>query len=668
VYASCQTPSATLDRVSAPPDSDWPGPKSRGTGSSGATPEGPKRDATRSDGPSGGLGFPLRGMNIWWVILAAWALFLFGQLWYENTQVVPIPYSLFLEYQREGRVSDLVIDSQQITGRLVQREEGQPERFRTVRVDPELAEQLAEGDLEFTGRVEDTWGSRLLAWLLPLAIILSIWMFALRRLAQGPGLGGGLMSVGKSKAKIYAEEDVKVTFDDVAGVDEAKEELKEIIGFLRAPERYGRLGARLPKGILLVGPPGTGKTLLARAVAGEAGVPFFSISGSEFVEMFVGVGAARVRDLFDQARGRAPCIIFIDELDAMGRARGVGPMFGGHDEKEQTLNQLLSELDGFDPSQGVVLLAATNRPEILDAALLRAGRFDRQILVDRPDKKGRVEILKVHLRKLDLAPDAKPEQIAALTPGFTGADLANLANEAAILATRRDAREVAMDDFNLAIERIVAGLEKKNRLLNEHERKVTAYHEIGHALVARALPGSDPVHKVSIIPRGIGALGYTIQRPTEDRFLMSSRELRDKMTVLLAGRAAESIVFGVNSTGAADDLVKATNIARSMVTRYGMDEKLGMVSLESERSTFLQMPGEFAATQRDYSEETAREVDCAVRDLVSQAFDRAVAILETHRDALEETAQRLLETETLSGEELPVLAVEAKPGEVSEAL
>jgi cell division protease FtsH len=648
--------SATLGCVSAPPNSAGPGPTPRGGGPSGAPPDGPKRDASQSDGAR----FPFRGANIWWIILAAWAVFLAGQLWYESTQVAQVPYSRFLEYQQEGRVSDLVIGSQQITGRIVKPEEGQPERFRTVRVDSELAQQLAEGDLEFTGRVEDTWLGRMLVWMLPVAIIVTIWMFVLRRLAQGPGLGGGLMSVGKSKAKIYAEEDVKVTFDDVAGVDEAKEELKEIIGFLRAPARYGRLGARLPKGILLVGPPGTGKTLLARAVAGEAGVPFFSISGSEFVEMFVGVGAARVRDLFDQARSRAPCIIFIDELDAMGRARGVGPMFGGHDEKEQTLNQLLSELDGFDPSQGVVLLAATNRPEILDAALLRAGRFDRQILVDRPDKKGRVEILKVHMRKLDLAPDTKPEQIAALTPGFTGADLANLVNEAAILATRRDATEVAMDDFNLAMERIVAGLEKKNRLLNEHERKVTAYHEMGHALVARALPGSDPVHKVSIIPRGIGALGYTIQRPTEDRFLMSSRELRDKMTVLLAGRAAESVVFGVNSTGAADDLVKATNIARSMVTRYGMDEKLGMVSLESERSAFLQMPGEFAATTRDYSEETAREVDCAVRDLVSQAFERAVAILEAHRDALEETAERLLETETLSGEELPVLAVETE--------
>jgi cell division protease FtsH len=390
-----------------------------------------------------------------------------------------------------------------------------------------------------------------------------------------------------------------------------------------------------------VGPPGTGKTLLARAVAGEAGVPFFSISGSEFVEMFVGVGAARVRDLFEQARGRAPCIIFIDELDAMGRARGMGPMAGGHDEKEQTLNQLLSELDGFDPSQGVVLLGATNRPEILDAALLRAGRFDRQILVDRPDKQARVEILQLHLRKLNLAPGTKPDPIAALTPGFTGADLANLVNEAAILATRKNATHVTMEDFNLAIERIVAGLEKKNRLLNEHERKVTAYH------------------KVSIIPRGIGALGYTIQRPTEDRFLMSSGELKGKMTVLLGGRAAESIVFGEISTGAADDLAKATDIARSMVTRYGMDENLGMVSLESERSTFLQMPGEYVATQRAFSEETAREVDCAVRDLVSQAFERAVGILEAHREALAESAERLLEKETLSGDELPMLIPES---------
>ncbi|MCL4684413.1 ATP-dependent zinc metalloprotease FtsH [Myxococcota bacterium] len=599
------------------------------------------------------------GWNSWYILVGFWGLVLGAQFWYGSTQVAAIPYSRFLEYQQQGRVSDLVIGSEQITGRIIEPDEGQPERFRTVRVDPELADRLASDGLEFSGAVENTWLTRALGWILPIAFILLIWMFVLRRLGQAGGLGAGLMSVGKSKAKIYAEEEVKVSFDDVAGVDEAKEELKEIIGFLREPERYGRLGARLPKGILLVGPPGTGKTLLARAVAGEAGVPFFSISGSEFVEMFVGVGAARVRDLFEQARGRAPCIIFIDELDAMGRARGMGPMAGGHDEKEQTLNQLLSELDGFDPSQGVVLLAATNRPEILDAALLRAGRFDRQILVDRPDKKARVEILQLHLRKLNLAPDAKPELIAALTPGFTGADLANLVNEAAILATRNDATHVGMGDFNLAIERIVAGLEKKNRLLNPHERKVTAYHEMGHALVARAIPGTDPVHKVSIIPRGIGALGYTIQRPTEDRFLMSSGELKDKMTVLLGGRAAESIVFEEISTGAADDLAKATGIARSMVTRYGMNEELGMVSLESERSTFLQMPGEYTGTRRDFSEQTAREVDCAVRDLVTQAFERAVSILEEHREALAESAERLLEKETLSGDELPKLVAES---------
>jgi cell division protease FtsH len=620
--------------LTAFPDSTPKGPTNPGNGASGdgTRPNGSDREGSRTDRLRSRLAS--QRWNPWYVMLGVWMLILLVQFWYVSTQVATIPYSRFLEYQQEGRTSDLVIGSDQITGRIVEPEEGRPERFRTVRVDPELADRLTKDGLEFTGAVENTWLDRVLAWVLPIGFILVIWMFLQRRLGQAGGLGGGLMSVGKSKAKIYVEEQVKVSFDDVAGVDEAKEELKEIIGFLREPERYGRLGARLPKGILLVGPPGTGKTLLARAVAGEAGVPFFSISGSEFVEMFVGVGAARVRDLFEQARGRAPCIIFIDELDAMGRARGMGPMAGGHDEKEQTLNQLLSELDGFDPSYGVVLLAATNRPEILDAALLRA------------------------LRKLNLAPDAKPDPIAALTPGFTGADLANLVNEAAILATRKNATHVTMDDFNLAIERIVAGLEKKNRLLNEHERKVTAFHEMGHALVARALPGSDPVHKVSIIPRGIGALGYTIQRPTEDRFLMSSGELKDKMSVLLGGRAAESMMFGEISTGAADDLAKATNIARSMVTRYGMDDTLGMVSLESERSTFLQMPGEYLGTQRDFSEQTAREVDCAVRDLVADAFDRAVGILEAHRDALAESAERLLEKETLSGDELPTLVPE----------
>ncbi len=395
------------------------------------------------------------------------------------------------------------------------------------------------------------------------------------------------MQIGKSKAKVYVQSDTGVTFKDVAGVDEAKDELKEIVDFLKDPQGYGRLGGRMPKGVLLVGPPGTGKTLLARAVAGEAGVPFFSISGSEFVEMFVGVGAARVRDLFEQARAKAPAIIFIDELDALGRARGIGPMAGGHDEKEQTLNQLLVELDGFDPSTGLVLLAATNRPEILDPALLRAGRFDRQVLVDRPDRKGRVQILNVHLKKAKLAPDVEPEKIAALTPGFTGADLAHLVNEATLLATRRKAGAVTMEDFNNAVERIVAGLEKRNRLLNPKEREIVAYHEMGHALVAMALPGVDPVHKVTIIPRGIGALGYTIQRPTEDRFLMTLEELENKMAVLLGGRAAEKIVFGHLSTGAADDLAKVTDIARAIVTRYGMSERLGHIALEKDRRSFL---------------------------------------------------------------------------------
>lgn len=614
----------------------------------------PGKGSSREDAPRG-LGGP-RGYWLWVAFGAAWLIVLLGQQWWDGTQIVTIPYSEFIALEREGKLEDLEVGSEVITGAFREPEESRPARFRTIRVDPDLALELAEGGTEFSGVIENTWLTRLLSWVLPMLLIVAFWMFMLRRMGAGAGgLGGGLMSVGKSKAKIYADESVKVRFDDVAGVDEAEEELEEIVGFLRDPKRYGRLGARLPKGILLVGPPGTGKTLLARAVAGEAGVPFFSISGSEFVELFVGVGAARVRDLFEQARSQAPCIIFIDELDALARARGIGPLSGGHDEKEQTLNQLLAELDGFDPSEGVVLLAATNRPEILDPALLRAGRFDRQILVDRPDRPGRVAILAVHLRKVDLEAAVEPATIAALTPGFTGADLANLVNEAAILATRDDAPNVTMEHFTRAIERIVAGLEKKNRLLNPSERRVTAYHEIGHALVARAIPGSDPIHKVSIIPRGIGALGYTIQRPIEDRFLMARGELASKMAVLLGGRAAESLVFGEVSTGASDDLAKATGIARSMVTRYGMDETVGLVSLESERSPFLQIPGELAFSKRDYSEETAREVDCAVRKLIDQAFERAKSILTTHRTALEETAEKLLEYETLKGDQLPLL-------------
>jgi cell division protease FtsH len=451
-----------------------------------------------------------------------------------------------------------------------------------------------------------------------------------------------------------------VTFADVAGVEEAKTELKEVVEFLKDPKGYSRLGAHIPKGVLLVGPPGTGKTLLARAVAGEAGVKFFSISGSEFVEMFVGVGAARVRDLFEQARQQAPAIIFIDELDALGGARGAF-VYGGNSEKEQTLNQLLVEMDGFDPSIGVILLAATNRPEILDPALLRAGRFDRQVLVDRPDKKDRIAILKVHLKKALLASDVDPKQVAELTPGFTGADLANLVNEAALLATRRGADSVHLSDFTAAVERIVAGLEKKNRLLIPKEREIVAYHELGHAIVAMALPGQDPVHKISIIPRGIGALGYTIQRPTEDRFLMTKEELDNRMAVLLGGRAAEYIFFHHLSTGAADDLVKATDTARSMVLRYGMDKDLGHVAYERERPPILGMPAQPNPYAREFSDETERLMDHAIRGLVGQAFDRAIEILSAHRAVHEKTAQLLLQKETLEEDDIAALRAQVAP-------
>lgn len=521
-----------------------------------------------------------------------------------------------------------------------------------------MAEDLTKYNVRFAGRIPNTFIRDLLSWVIPAVAFIAIWIFFVRRVAEKQGFGG-LMSIGKSKAKVYVVTDTKTTFSDVAGVDEAKDELKEIISFLKSPDKYARVGARSPRGVLLVGPPGTGKTLLARAVAGEAGVPFFSISGSEFVEMFVGVGAARVRDLFEQARKAAPCIIFIDELDALGRARGVGPFVGGHDEKEQTLNQLLTELDGFDPSAGIVLIAATNRPEILDPALLRAGRFDRQVLVDRPDKNGRLAILRVHARKIQLEPSADLGQVAALTPGFSGADLANLCNEAAIL-TARDGRErVTLADFTAAIERIVAGLEKKNRLLNPKERKTVAYHELGHAFVALSLPGQDSIQKVSIIPRGIGALGYTLQRPTEDRFLMTTEDLGNKMAVLLGGRASEDIFFGEVSTGASDDLQKATEIARSMVTRYGMVKKLGQIAYETERGTYLGQPIEGGG--RRFSEETAREIDVAVKELIDKSYDKAKVILGNRRTELETLAKLLLERETLTAEDLP------KPASWSEA-
>jgi cell division protease FtsH len=593
-------------------------------------------------------------LSIWYFILAMLLILFLQSLWTESTTTERIPYSEFQQYLKDGKISEVTVSSTTVRGALKQPENGHKEVV-AVRVEPALANDLAKYGVKYTGAVESNFLSNILSWVVPILIFFGLYMFVMRRMFErgGFGGGGGFMSVGQSKAKVYMETDVKVTFDDVAGVDEAKLELQEIVAFLKNPQIYGRLGGRVPKGVLLVGPPGTGKTLLARAVAGEAGVPFFSINGSEFVEMFVGVGAARVRDLFEQARKKAPAIIFIDELDALGRARGLSPMSGGgHDEKEQTLNQLLAELDGFDPSTGLILLSATNRPEILDPALLRAGRFDRQVLVDRPDKTGRIAILKIHLKKIRLDEDVDPEVLASLTPGFTGADLANLANEAALLATRRGGQDVTMDDFNNAIERIIAGLEKKNRLLNPLERKVVAHHEMGHALVSLSLGGTEKVHKVSIIPRGIGSLGYTIQRPTEERYLMTREELENKMAVLLGGRAAEELIFGHLSTGAADDIAKATDIARSMVTRYGMVEKLGHVTYDAEPRSFLDVQQRPTMLERQYSEDTAREIDCAVREILDNAFDKATEILTRRRADLERGAAALLEKETLTEEEL----------------
>jgi cell division protease FtsH len=587
--------------------------------------------------------------HVAYVAFALVAMLIIQEAWQRAQTVEVVPYSEFERLLKEDKISEVTVSERHLTGKL----KGSDSR-KTVAVanlvEPELAARLDKYGVKYTRVYESTLFRDLLSWVLPALIFFGIWMFLARRMSQG--MGGGFMSIGKSRAKIYVENKTGVTFTDVAGVDEAKAELQEVVEFLKDPKKYGRLGARVPKGVLLVGPPGTGKTLLARAVAGEAGVPFFSISGSEFVEMFVGVGAARVRDLFEQARAKAPAIIFIDELDALGRARGAGAI-GGHDEREQTLNQLLVELDGFDPSTGLVLLAATNRPEILDPALLRAGRFDRQILVDRPDKAGRLQILRVHAKKIKLASDAELEQVAALTPGFSGADLANLVNEAALLATRRSADSVSLGDFTQAIERLIAGLEKRNRVLNPNERRIVAHHEMGHAIVAMALPGTDPVHKISIIPRGVGALGYTIQRPTEDRFLMTRTELENKMAVLLGGRASEEIVFGHTSTGAADDLAKVTDIARSMVMRYAMVPTLGPVAYEEERAPFL--GGPLPQGHREYSEETAREIDVAVRSIVEGTYQKAISILKRNRAALESWAHKLLERETLAEVELEEL-------------
>ncbi|MGZ5871042.1 MAG: ATP-dependent zinc metalloprotease FtsH [Bradyrhizobium sp.] len=562
-----------------------------------------------------------------------------------------IPYSQFEQLVEQGSVTEVAVGQDTIQGKLKDKLPSGKSAFVTARVDRPLAEKLEAKGIIVTGIPSGGLFQTMLSWIVPAFMFYLIWVFLGRRLADRQGFGG-LMSIGKSRAKVYVEKDTKVTFADVAGVDEAKFELQEVVSFLKDPKSYGRLGAHVPKGILLVGPPGTGKTLLARAVAGEAGVAFFSISGSEFVEMFVGVGAARVRDLFEQARKAAPCIIFIDELDALGRSRSPGA-FGGYDEKEQTLNQLLAELDGFDPSAGVILLAATNRPEILDPALLRAGRFDRQVLVDRPDKRGRVEILKVHIRKIRVGADVDLEKVAALTTGFTGADIANLINEAAIAATRRNAAEVSFADFTVAIERIVAGIEKKSRVLSKEERRRVAYHEMGHALVAASLPGVDPVQKVSIIPRGVGALGYTMQRPTEDRFLLAASELKNRIAVLMGGRASEELIFdGDISTGAADDLQRATEIAIEMVTKYGMDATVG-------QRTYAPRPQAFLPAMQDTvvsaAEATGREIDLAVRDLIETGSACARSILEKRRSDLDAGVELLIARETLTADEFPAL-------------
>jgi cell division protease FtsH len=593
--------------------------------------------------------------NIWYVFVAVWGVLLLHSLWMQTVQIEQIPYSQFETYLKEGRVAEVRIGQNYIEGKLKDPAEGQPQQFMTVRVEPELAEKLAAHQVKFSGEVENTLVHDLLSWVLPTLLFFGLWIFLMRRFAQRDGLGGGFMAIGKSKAKIYMEKEVKVSFADVAGVEEAKAELQEVIEFLKTPEKFRRLGGKIPKGILLIGPPGTGKTLLAKAVAGEAAVPFFSISGSEFVEMFVGVGAARVRDLFVQAKEKAPCIIFIDELDALGKARGMGPV--GHEEREQTLNQLLVELDGFDPRVGVILMAATNRPEILDPALLRAGRFDRQVLVDRPDKIGRLAILKVHAREVPLASDADLEVIAAMTPGFAGADLANIINEAALLAVRRNKEQVSLAELQEAVERVIAGLEKKNRVLSPKEKERVAHHEVGHALVGLALPGSDTVQKISIIPRGVAALGYTLQLPTEDRFLMTESELKNRIAVLLGGRVAEELIYQEVSTGARDDLMKATDIAKSMIKAYGMSDKVGQLSFDQERQPLFLQAGQ-AHAGGDYSEETAREIDCEVRRLIEEQYGRVRALLASQEEILRKAAQTLLVKEVISGEELKAIVSE----------
>ena len=594
--------------------------------------------------------------SLWYVVLGIWVVLIIHNILYSMFSIETIPYSEFLQLVKNGQIAEVAITHNQIQGKKAG-EADQGKLFRTVRVDTDISQLLEQNKVVFKGEIESTFFRDLLSWVIPVFLFVGIWYFIMKRMA---GQQPGFMSLGKNKAKIYMQQDLGIKFDDVAGVDESKQELVEVIDFLKEPGRFTRIGGMIPRGILLVGPPGTGKTMLAKAVAGESGVPFFSLSGSEFVEMFVGLGAARVRDLFEQAKQKAPCIIFIDELDALGKARGVGT-YGGHDEREQTLNQLLVEMDGFDPQMGVILMAATNRPEILDPALLRPGRFDRQILVDRPDKKGREAILKVHLKKIQAETGLDVEKIASMTPGMVGADLANLVNEAALLTVRRGKEKVGMPEFQEAVERVVAGLEKKNRLINPKEREIVAYHEIGHAIVAMSLPETDPVHKITIIPRGVAALGYTMQVPTEDRFLMKKSELLNRIATLLGGRAAEQIIFGDISTGAHNDLAKATNIAGSMVKEYGMSEKLGQVYFSREKqSRFLNIPDFPAAAE--YSQTTAEMIDAEMREIISSQYKTALSILRGNEAALKTSAALLLEKESIDGAQLREIMNAEKAG------
>jgi cell division protease FtsH len=597
------------------------------------------------------------GGAVWYVLGFLLLLALAQAFFYQIQNGETIPYSDFKVLVRENKVQEVTLSDDRLRGTLKpvgSEKAGKP--FSAIRViDAKLPEELESHGVKYTGEVASRWISDVIGWIIPLLFIVGLWTFFLRRMG---GAEGGVMSFARSKAKIYSDDDVKVSFGDVAGVDEAEEELKEIVEFLKTPRKYTSIGGKIPKGVLLVGPPGTGKTLLARAVAGEAKVPFFSLSGSEFVEMFVGVGAARVRDLFSQAEAKAPCIVFIDELDALGKVRIQTPM-GSHEEREQTLNQLLAEMDGFDGRKGIIIMAATNRPEVLDPALLRPGRFDRQVLVDKPDVRGREDILRIHAKTVKIATNVDLKVVAARTAGFAGADLANLVNEAALLAARKDKPAVDRKDFDDAIDRIIAGLEKK-RAMSDKERRIVAFHEAGHAIVASVLPNLDPVHKISIIGRGFGALGFTMQLPLEDRYLMSRSDLKSELAVLLGGRSAEEIAFDEISTGARNDLQRATDIARAMVTEYGMSEALGAVNYDGQRGTkFLDMP--FMNERGPHSEETAQKIDLEVMQIITEAHNEARRVLRERRDALDELSRRLLEKEVVEGDELRALLGQTLP-------